>query len=602
MSRSLRSVPGRLDGGLAGRHPRRPSHLMIAILITSSIVSSLFLLATAMGATITVHPGERILDAIGDAKPGDIVLVEAGVYRERLVLSEGIVLQGIGRPRIDAGGSGSGVTLQAEGAKVQGFLVSGSGAEEMDAGIRVLANNCTVEDNHVVENRIGILIQSVTGGVIRNNSVERNGIGVYMETSWENVIAGNRIVENGVGIDATRQNVSESITASDSGGVSIKYKPKTEAATLEVSKIGFAGGLKENKIYGNELLKNGENARDDGENLWDDGKAGNHYDDFDAIEEGCRDRDRDGFCDAPRKIPGGSSIDERPIASEDAVRKYTAAAGDFKLVLYRSTFAPGAEIPLSFFAPENFTGRVVLAAPTTGSDPRTGEAVSRQPLPEGSGTITFTAPEEEGRYVLRMENGSSAEIVSLPFNVATPEVKVANASAGTCDRVNVSYSGAPGFEGDWIGLYPVGSGDDSPISRKYLDGTSCGTITFVMPSSAGSYQFRMFEDGGRAKIADSQPIDVAVSAGVRIEASPARVRPGEAITVSFWGAKPASAIGMYEMTRPDKFMLGMQWTNGRPCGTMTFAAPRAPGRYDFRLFEDNVHRKHMGASNVVIVG
>jgi len=59
---------------------------------------------------------------------------------------------------------------------------------------------------------------------------------------------------------------------------------------------------------------------------------------------------------------------------------------------------------------------------------------------------------------------------------------------------------------------------------------------------------------------------------------------------------------MYEMTRPDKFMLGMQWTNGRSCGTMTFAAPRAPGRYDFRLFEDNVHRKHMGASNVVIVG
>ena len=46
----------------------------------------------------------------------------------------------------------------------------------------------------------------------------------------------------------------------------------------------------------------------------------------------------------------------------------------------------------------------------------------------------------------------------------------------------------------------------------------------------------------------------------------------------------------------------MLWTNGSDCGTMTYAAPRTPGRYDFRLFEDNVHRKLMGASNVVVVG
>lgn len=614
MSRSVLSVPWGLDGGVAGRRLRRPSSLAIAILITSSIVSSLFFTATAMGATLTVAPGERIQAAIDEARSGDSVLVEGGVYRERLVVSEGIALQGIELPRIDAGGSGSGVTLQGDGARVQGFFVSGSGPEEMDAGIRVLAEGCTVEDNHVVENRIGILLQDVQGVVVINNSIEKNGIGVYLETSWENEIAYNRIVENGVGIKAMRQNVSESITASDSGGISIKYTPKTDAATLEVSKIGFAGGLKENRIYGNELLKNGENALDDGENLWDDGEAGNHYDDFDGIEEGCRDRDGDGFCDAPRDIPGGSSIDEHPIASEDAVRKYTAAAGDFKLVLYRLTFAPGAEIPLSFAAPENFTGRAVLAAPSPGSGPMTGEAgtgpktepigeaVSSQPLSGRSGTVTFPAPEGEGRYVLRMEDGSGSEVVSLPFSVATPEVKVANASAGTCDRVNVSYSGAPGFEGDWIGLHAVGSGDDSPISREYLDGMSSGTLPFVMPSSAGSYEFRMFEDGGHTRIATSQPIEVSVSAGVRVEASPARVRPGEAITVSFWGAKPASTIGMYEMTRPDKYMIGMQWTSGRSCGTMTFAAPRTPGRYDFRLFEDNVHRKLMGASNVVIVG
>jgi len=220
------------------------------------------------------------------------------------------------------------------------------------------------------------------------------------------------------------------------------------------------------------------------------------------------------------------------------------------------------------------------------------------------GTVTFTAPSEDGSYLLRIRDASEDEddeILSLLFDVKTPHLAVDVASTSTCDSVNMSYTGAPGSEGDWIGLYRVGSGDDSPISRRYLDGTNSGTLAFVMPSSAGTYEFRIFGDDGADRLAASGPIEVEVSSGVRIKASPASVRSGEAITVSFWGAKPNSAIGMYEMTRPDKYMLAMQWTRGRSCGTMTFRAPSTPGRYDFRFFEDNVHRKLMGASNVVIV-
>jgi nitrous oxidase accessory protein len=556
------------------------------------------MMGSALGATLTVGPGERIQAAIDEAKEGDVVAVEAGVYRENLNLVEGIVLQGTGRPLIDAGGSGSAVTLRSEGIAIMGFEVSGSGPGERDAGIRVLAENCTVMDNLIVENSIGILLQDVQGVVISRNEVERNEIGIFLETSYGNEICSNRIIENGEGIHMARNNVSESITESDAGGVLIKYQPKTEASTLMVSEIGFAGAYQDNVVYGNELLENGQNAYDDGDNLWYDGKVGNHYDDFDAIEEGCRDRNRDGVCDSPQEIPGGSSVDEYPIASEDALRRYRSVSGDFELILYQSTFSPGEVIPLGFKAFENFTGRVDLVA----SESIT--ILSSQPLSGSSGTVTFTAPLQEGSYAFRMHDGSGDvgdEIVSLYFAVATPVLTVAVAFASTCDRVNVSYTGAPGFEGDWVGLYKVGSGDESPISRRYLDGTSNGTLTFVMPSSAGSYEFRIFGDDGADRLASSGPIEVKASSGVRITASPANARPGQAITVSFWGAKPASAIGMYEMTRPDKYMLDMQWTNGRSCGTMTFRAPSTPGRYDFRFFEDNVHRKLMGASNVVIV-
>lgn len=601
------SVPGRKrDGG--GRPSCSPSRIIIPFLISIS----LFMTAPAHGAALTVGPGESIQAAIDAAAWGETVVVEAGIYREKLVVDKGITLLGIGRPLIDAGGAGSAVTLRSEGADLLGFEISGSGRGEMDAGVRVLAKDCTVRENLVAGNSIGVLLQAVQGAAISNNSVEKNGIGIYLETSWENIISFNLISGNGVGIHLAKNNVSESITASDGGGVSIKYKPKTEASILSVSEIGFAGGRKENRIYGNELLNNSQNGHDDGENLWNDGKTGNHHDDFDSIEEGCRDRNRDGVCDSPRKIPGGYSVDEYPIATEDAVLRYRAISSDFELILYRSTFSPGQEIPLGFCAPDNFEGMAVLVLPAAG--PGEGEnetrpaarsaetVISSQILEGANGTVAFTAPDKEGSYAFMMQDGSGAQIVTLSFRVATPELAAQATSAGTCDRVDVNFSGASGFVGDWVGLFSIGAGDDAPISREYLDGESDGALSFAMPPSAGIYDFRLFEDGGLTSITKSSTVEVKPSAGVRITASPASARPGETITVSFWGAKPNSAIGMYEMTSPDKFMLAMQWTNGRSCGTMTFRAPSAPGRYDFRLFEDNVHRKHMGASNVVIVG
>lgn len=608
MVRSSNPIPLRRgDGDGVGRRPQSHSLLVIALLISAS----LFLVGASVGATLTVGPDERIQAAIDGAGEGDVVLVEAGVYRERVVVDKGIALQGVASPSITAGGSGSAVTLQAEGASIVGFEIFGSGSEETDAGVKVLAKGCTVEENLVVENGIGILLQAAGGATISNNSVEKNGVGISLMASWENDISYNRISENGEGIRIAKSDASESITASDGGGVSIKYRPKSEAPVLSVSEIGFAAGRKENRIFGNELLNNGVNARDDGENLWHLGNIGNHHSDFDSIEEGCRDRDRDGICDSPLKIPGGYSADGYPVATEDAVLRYRAVSGDFELVLYRSTFSPGQKIPLGFKAPGSFSGRAVLILPAPG--PGEGEdgtgaaagpaeaAVSSQILEGEKGTVAFTAPEEEGSYAFLMLDGSGIEIVALPFKVATPELAASAASAATCDIVNVTFRGAPGFEGDWIGLFTAGSADDSPISRERLDGESDGTRSFAMPSSAGIYDLRLFEDGGQKSLAKSGAVEVKPSAGVRIRASPAAARPGEPITVSFWGAKPASAIGMYEMTSPDKFMLAMQWTSGRSCGTMTFRAPSAPGRYDFRLFEDNVHRKHMGASNVVVV-
>jgi hypothetical protein len=99
-----------------------------------------------------------------------------------------------------------------------------------------------------------------------------------------------------------------------------------------------------NLLINNDLSRNGVNAFDDsGEafelpdrgyvneesrqraiaihsvaNRWDDGTRGNHYDDFDKLDEGFTDSDGDGIGETPHPIPGGAAIDRHPLAQAPA--------------------------------------------------------------------------------------------------------------------------------------------------------------------------------------------------------------------------------------------------------------------------------------------
>jgi hypothetical protein len=111
----------------------------------------------------------------------------------------------------------------------------------------------------------------------------------------------------------------------------------------------------------------------------------------------------------------------------------------------------------------------------------------------------------------------------------------------------------------------------------------------------------MFAGGANLPQASSNPVRVKANAGHKVIAEPSRVAPGGLVTITFWGAAPASVIGMYGMTRPDRFDLGKISTGGRSCGTMVRQLPFDPGQYDFRLFQDDINRPLLAQSNVVTV-
>ncbi|MBN1322998.1 MAG: right-handed parallel beta-helix repeat-containing protein [Methanotrichaceae archaeon] len=561
--------------------------------LTASILAAAALLLAISGQAVTVTPGESIQDAVEMASFGETVFVSGGTYHENVFLRAGISLvgldQGDGLPTIDASGDGSAITLSADGCTLEGLIVSGGGEEEGDAGIKILSRNNVIRGVSVLGNaNCGILVEDSGNNTIVESIFRRNAIGIALRGAWGNAIASNLIEFNGRGIEILPREVDGSMTPAESGlGVSIKYMPTLEGE--DVRELGREA--RGNVISNNRFANNGQNAYDEGLDDWDDGLSGNSFIDFDDLAEGCTDRNRDGICDAGLAIPGGSSKDRYPLASENAAFVYRSG-GRGELMLERIAYNPGEEMEVRYGLPSGTSGRIELL-PANGTSPIEAVGV------EGSGSANLMVPAEEGSYDLRIFD-EGGPLSSIAIAVEVPDVSASIQSASTCDMIVITYSGAPGLFGDWVGVFPSGGSDDRPIEKRVLAGSSRGQLNFIAPQSAGSYDFRLFREGEAAAIAVSGPVHVAASSGVRIVATPSTATSGEAISVSFWGAKPNGVIGMYTMTSPDKFMIDMQSLGGRSCGEITFVPP-GPGRYDFRMFEDNVYRKHMGASNVVVV-
>jgi nitrous oxidase accessory protein len=586
-------------------------------------------------ATFSIKPGYSIQSAINTANPGQIIEVQNGTFNERINVTKPLTLKGVGKPIIDAGGIGSAITISANGSTLLGFTATGSGKDAGDAGIRVLSDGNIIKDNTAIKNnnygiflyyvdknivflnsaienkKSGITLVHSNNNQVWGNNVNTNGNGIFIDTSRGNTIKANNLTRNEMGINISNLNLSESITSTGKG-VSIKYGSSGQLTTFNINKNSTSSSSPSaNLLYQNDLQDNDQNAFDDGYNQWDNEEAGNHYSDYDALEQGCRDRNRDGICDSSYNIPGGGNVDRRPKASPDAILNYksTGIMGS-ELKIDQKTFRPGMNVNVTYVAPRNFSGWVgVMEADQPRGRVSKEKALSYQNLAGSSGILKLKAPADSGSYDIGLYNFTSGEeITSLNFNVSIPTIIAAPASVNTCELITVNYTGAPGYENDWVGMYESGSSDTNYITREYLDGKENGTVP-QWSSDPGNYDFRIFENDSYTQLATSNSVEVTTIRGSKVIASPSHVEPGGIVTVTYWGA-PSSGrgiIGMYGMTRPDKFALGKRNLGNENCGRMTWRLPHNPGQYDFRMFSSDITGVGQGAyqilgqSNVVTV-
>lgn len=161
---------------------------------------------TAQAETLTVSPGQSIQDAVRKAKPGDVIEVLPGTYRETVFIDkEDITLRGIKKdgtaPVIDGGGKlNDGILASGHGVVISGFTVRGfKGNGIMTQG----ANNYKIIDNFVDGGFYGIFPQFGTNGLVARNRVRGvEDAGIYVGMSDNVDVIGNEAWENVMGLEA----------------------------------------------------------------------------------------------------------------------------------------------------------------------------------------------------------------------------------------------------------------------------------------------------------------------------------------------------------------------------------------------------------------
>jgi parallel beta-helix repeat protein len=153
-----------------------------------------------------IENGMSINNSLQGSQDYSTFLVYSGLYKERILLTKPTRLVGIGNPTIDAGGSGSGVSIHSNNNVITGFIIFNSGNKDfMDGGISImpLSNGNIITKNTIYKSIYGIFMYQTESNTITNNTIyENDKNGIMLVNAFSTTITGNNIYNNVNGIHA----------------------------------------------------------------------------------------------------------------------------------------------------------------------------------------------------------------------------------------------------------------------------------------------------------------------------------------------------------------------------------------------------------------
>jgi parallel beta-helix repeat protein len=239
--------------------------LAATVALAAGLVVTAAIPAAAAPRRIDVHEGRGALgDALGRARPGDVIRVHRGRYREAVTITKRVTVKAVGPGRVVVDGrcrTGIVIDVEADGVTLRGFTVrgadegfgavpievdlsavSGAVARRMvfrdtceaeyginvfgtgsvvvgrsvahgfsDAGIYVggiATGPVTVVRTHAYGSVRGIIVEDSAPGTVTvlGNRVDGNGTGIFLHGSDSVLLQGNTVAANqeyGIHVDAT---------------------------------------------------------------------------------------------------------------------------------------------------------------------------------------------------------------------------------------------------------------------------------------------------------------------------------------------------------------------------------------------------------------
>ena len=209
-----------------------------------------------------------IQEAVDNATAGATIIVRSGTYYENVNVSKQLNLIGEGNPVVDAGGSGSAITLSACEIKFHGFTAANSSY----VGIEVLSDNNFIVNNTASNNCYGIYLKYSNNNTITNNNANSNDLdGIYLNHSNNNTITSNNVSSNdldGISLGSSNNNTITNNNAnySDSGcGIRLSSSSNNTITSNNANSNGFVGFILQ---YSNNNIITGNNVSNNGEGIW----------------------------------------------------------------------------------------------------------------------------------------------------------------------------------------------------------------------------------------------------------------------------------------------------------------------------------------------
>ncbi len=206
-----------------------------------------------------------------------------------------------------------------------------------------------------------------------------------------------------------------------------------------------------------------------------------------------------------------------------------------------------------------------------------------------SGTLTLT--------------GAGGATVPLSgTGVVGPTLTVSAASVRLGGSVSVTVSNGPGNRSDWVALARVGTALTSNLDWKYLNGTrslpatglTSAELTFAIPQTAGTFEFRFFVNGGYTLLATS-PVVTTLPPTLTVSATSALPGASIQVTVADGPAYRGDWVALAKVGSATTVFVDWKYLNGTrtmpatgvPSAELTFTMPLTADPYEFRFFANN---------------